>query len=115
MLRDAIEEKGIDCNVHLLFWTPQRIGSVLECYYWLPSDTVQYDRFYIRAGVVLSEERKRVEELLREFAVPELLERMERVKALPNDSTHLKSGVIFDATYEKGVLAIDGKALGLHE
>lgn len=77
LLKEAIAENELDCNVHLKYWTPggdsQTGWSILDGHYWLPNRHVDYARFYIRAGVVPSAIRKEVEVKLGSEALPELI------------------------------------------
>ncbi len=109
LLKNALEETGLELNVHLVFWTPQELGPILSAEYWLPNNNVPYDRFYIRAGVVKSEDRKVAQTLMEDVIIPDLVRRIQTIKSLPEDSSKLKSGWFFDANFVDGVLKINGK------
>src|SRR5688500_16704966 len=84
ILKDAIEESGIDCNIDLNYWSPYDIHvgeTILECHYWLPNENVDYDRFYVRAGTVKSENRKVAQELLKEKVIPKFIDWISKIKS----------------------------------
>lgn len=103
LLKDAVEAAEIDCNIILHYWTPQPVpggDTILQCFYWLPNANVDYDRFYIRAGVVKSEKRKAAQDLLIEKVIPRFIEWMLKIKSLPPDSAKLKPNLYFNAVFE---------------
>ena len=106
MLKEAIDGGGLDCNVHLVYWTPQLLGSIVEAHYWLPNENVDYDRFYIRAGVVRAEERAESKAWLSEVAIPELIRRMTFIMQLPTGSNQREAGLFFDALRVNGQFVI---------
>ena len=76
MLKDAIEDAKIDSTFHLVYWTPQKYDetyNILECEFWPADKNIEYNRFYIRAGVVKSQDRKLAETLLKSDAIPRLI------------------------------------------
>jgi len=81
ILKDEIISREIECNVHLIYWTPQRNNqtdcSIIEAEYWLPNRNVDDGMFYIRTGVVPSSERKKVEISLINELLPKLIDWME--------------------------------------
>ena len=91
MLKDALEKNKVDCNMHLVYCTPQQHDekyNVIECHYWLANQNVDYDRFYIRAGVVKSEKRKLAETLLINEVLPKLIDFIKnKIKLSPNSTT----------------------------
>ena len=103
-LKAAIEESGIDCNVDLTYWTPQRnaegIDTVLTCEYWLANRHVSYNRFYIRVGTVKSENRKQVELALLAQAIPELIKFILKKVSQPANSTDLEKKSYFQAVFD---------------
>lgn len=103
MLKDAIDETGLDCNIDLIYWMPQKISvgeTILECFYWLPNENIDYDRFYIRAGTVKSENRKAARELLKEKVIPRFIDWLTKIKSLPSNSTKLKHNMYFNAVFK---------------
>ena len=103
MLKNALEETGIDCNIDINYWNPYRIPigeTILECFYWLPNENVDYDRFYVRAGTVKSEDRKVAQDLLREKVIPKFLDWFVKIKSLPKNSTKLKHNLYFNAVFK---------------
>ena len=102
ILKDAIEAAGIDCNINLHYWNPYKIPvgeTILECFYWLPNENVDYDRFYVRAGTVQSENRKIAQELLKIKAIPKFIDWIIKIKSLPANSTSLKHNSYFNAVF----------------
>ena len=109
ILKDAIDAAGIDCNIHLIYWNPYRIPvgeTILQCLYWLPNENVDYDRFYIRAGTVQSENRKIAQELLKEEAIPKFIDWVMKIKSLPENSTSLKHNSYFNAVFKDNAVKI---------
>ena len=109
MLKDAIEETGIDCNIDLHYWNPNRIPvgeTILECFYWLPNENIDYDRFYVRAGTVKSKNRKIAQELLKEKVIPNFIEWIKKIKSLPVNSTKLKHNMYFNAVFKNNEVKI---------
>ncbi|WP_018343626.1 hypothetical protein [Cytophaga aurantiaca] len=109
VLEDAIISNNLDCNVHLIYWTPQRDNktdcSLIEAEYWLSNQNVDYARFYIRTGVVPSSDRKKAETLFTEHVLPNLIDWMKHKITLPNNSS-ISSGM-FCAFYKNGNLVIE--------
>ena len=110
MLQNALTARGIDCNVHLVY-SPSRPDpvagyNVLECFYWLPNRNVEYDRFYIRIGTVLSVDGKAVLSAMQTLVIPALLDWIDKIKKLPADSTLLKKDMRFAASFCQGIVGI---------
>ncbi|HEX7870720.1 MAG TPA: hypothetical protein VF455_11475 [Chryseobacterium sp.] len=102
ILKDAIDDAKIETTVHLKYWTPQiheEKYNILECEFWPTSINVNYDRFYIRAGVVKSKDRKLVEDYLKSEVIPKLILFMKSKISLPDNSTKLKQGSYFKAVF----------------
>ena len=116
----AIERKyyhffeNFDCNINLVFWTPQIIGSVLSAEYWFANENVPYERFYIRTGVVKSELRAEVKGMMSELIIPALICQMEKIIKESRNSTKLKQGQFFEANFENGTLIINGAEVHAH-
>lgn len=109
MLKDAVDATGLDLNIDLKYWNPYRIPigeTILECFYWLPNENVDYDRFYIRAGTVKSENRKTAEILLKEKGIPTFIDWIVKIKSLPLDSTKLKHNLYFNAVFKANEINI---------
>lgn len=90
VLKNALEIANVDCNIQLQYWTPQRRDenyNILECEFWPANENVDYDRFYIRAGVVKSEKRKLAETLLINEGIPKLVELIKNKISLTSNST----------------------------
>lgn len=108
MLKDEIIARGIDCKVHLIYWTPQRNNqtdcSIIEASYWLPNQNVDYTRFYIRSGVVPSRERKKVETIFVHEILPKLINWMENQVKTPIEATNRPG--MFCAFYKEGKLIL---------
>lgn len=103
MLKDAIDETGLDCNIDLHYWMTEKIPigeTILQCFYWLPNENIDYDRFYVRAGTVNSENRKMAQELLKEKVIPRFIDWLTKIKSLPLDSTKLKHNMYFNAVFK---------------
>lgn len=110
MLKNAIENSNIDCNIHLIYWTPKQHDdsyNILECEYWLPNKNVDYDRFYIRAGVVKSEDRKKVEILMKNEVIPVLIEFIQKKKSEPINSTVKSQPSYFKAVFVGNKIVIN--------
>lgn len=100
ILKDAIDMAKIDTTIHLKYWTPQlhdETYNILECHFWPTSVNVNYDRFYIRAGVVKSQDRKIAEDYLRMQIIPKIIIFMKSKISLLNNSTKLKQDSYFKA------------------
>lgn len=109
MLKDEIIARGVDCNVHLIYWTPQRNNqtnySIIEAEYWLPNQNVDHTRFYIRSGVVPSIDRKKAETILVNEILPKLIDWMENQIKTPIESTNRPG--MFCAFYKEGELILN--------
>ena len=102
MLKDAIDNSKIDCNIDLNYWTPQQFDetyNILECEFWGANSNVDYDRFFIRAGVVKSEDRKLAETLLRNEVIPKLIEFISSKVSQAFNSTLLSRQTYFKAVF----------------
>ncbi len=109
ILKNAVEAAGIDCNIDLNYWNPYRIPvgeTILECFYWLPNENVDYDRFYVRAGTVQSENRKIAQELLKEKVIPQFIDWGIKIKLLPANSTLLKHNSYFNAVFKNNAVKL---------
>lgn len=111
ILKNAIIEKGLDCYVNLVYWTPQHQlsrkndCSIIEAEYWEPNHNVDYFRFYIRTGVVPSVERKKVELIFINNVLPKLINWMTmKTNQLP---IARQNQGMFCAYYRNGQLEIN--------
>jgi hypothetical protein len=109
-LKIPLELENIDCNIHLVYWTPQLKGNsynILECEFWPSNEHVNYDRFYIRAGVVKSIDRKCAEDLLKKEVIPNLIGFIKYKLNQPVNSTkYLKLGY-FVASFCEGKVTMN--------
>lgn len=90
-IQNALMERRIDVPVYLTFFTPQHFNPadtpVFESEYVPVSVGGKENRFHVRIGVVISEQRKQVEELfVREMLVP-FLDFVEYQLSKPQNST----------------------------
>lgn len=109
-LKDAIDNAKIDSSIHLKYWTPQlhnETYNILECEFWPASINVNYDRFYIRIGVVKSKDRKIAEDYLKMEVIPKLILFMKNKISLPDNSTKLKKGSYFKAVFAENKILIN--------
>lgn len=108
VLEKALIEAGLDCYVQLVYWTPKQDHkthcSIIEAHYWYPNNNVPYYRFYIRAGVVPSNERENVEALLSNEVLPKLIQWMQR--RVNEDLNSTKRSTYFSASYINGRLVM---------
>lgn len=108
ILKDAIDNAEIKSTIHLIYRTPQMNGetyNILECIFWPANKSFDYDRFYIRAGVVKSKDRKLAEDYLKINVIPKLIAFMKNKISLPENSTELKQDSRFLAIF------VDNKVL----
>src|SRR5262249_16181435 len=108
-LSRALANAGIDCHIDLHYWCPQGGGSILEGMYWLPNENVSYPRVYVRAGVVSSGAYKAARQALVASAVPEFVNWLRGILALPKNSPALYSSPYFNATFSDKGLTIANK------
>jgi hypothetical protein len=109
ILKDAIDNAGIDYNIHLIYWQTYSIPvgeTIFECHYLLPNENVDYDRLYIQAGTVKSEDRKNAETLLKEKVIPKFIDWVSKIQSLPDLSTKLKNKLYFNAIFKDNEVAI---------
>ncbi|GAB3533044.1 hypothetical protein GCM10027443_17740 [Pontibacter brevis] len=108
-LKDAITSRGLDCNVVLVYRTPgggnTEDCSLIDAEYWVPNQNVDEYRFYIRAGVVPSTERKKVEAILLDEVLSRLVDWMASELNQPPKSTKLPGK--FRASYRNGELVLN--------
>lgn len=109
VLKDAIIANDIACNVHLVYWKPKQNEafdySLIDAWYWEPNQNVDDYRFYIRSGQVFSSERKKIEVILKDEVVPQLIGWMKSKTEQPANST-TNTGR-FCAFYKDGRLVIE--------
>lgn len=105
-LAKALSDAGIDCHLDLVYWTPQSGGSILEGQYWLPNENVAYPRVYVRAGAVPSASRLSATEALLASALPQFVNWLQGIIALPDTSPALHGTLYFNATYTDQGLAV---------
>ena len=106
LLETALAESGIEVATHLVYWTPQGGGSVLEAFYWLPNERVPHRRLYVRAGSVPVRERPIALEQLRSHALPELVRWLLGLHAQPDDSPALLAKPHFNASFAAGRVSV---------
>jgi len=91
ILQNEITARGLDCNVHLIYRTPQGDNQtdwlLFEAEYWMPNQHVDHCRFYIRTGVVPTSQRKKVVDILNNEVLPKLVDWMEIQICKPQNST----------------------------
>ena len=95
----VISAEGIKIDTTLIYWVPEIIGSILQAYYWIPNENVDYPRIYVRAGVVENQHRKPAFELLEKKVLPSFIEWLKAIMSLQFNSTLLSEELFFDATY----------------
>jgi len=107
-LEKALSEARIDCHVDLVYWLPQSGGSILEGNYWLANENVPHPRLYVRAGTVPSGLRAAASEALTESALPQFIDWLRGIIALPDKSPRLHETLYFNAAYtERGLVVTD--------
>lgn len=111
LLKEAIDNSGLDCHVDLVYWTPQQnkedIYSLITCEYWLANRHVDHNRFYIRAGVVKSEHRKLAEQLITSEVLPKLIEYMCNNHLQTANSTSLEKKSYFEGVFKNNKVMIN--------
>jgi hypothetical protein len=108
LLKDAVENAQIDSTIHLVYWTPQKHDetyNILECEFWPANKNFDYYRFYVRAGVVKSKDRKLVETLLKNEVIPKLITFMKNKVSQSDNSTGIEQSSYFKAVF------VDNKVL----
>lgn len=109
-LIDPLETIGFNGFIHLIYWIPQLDNithcSLIQAWYWLANPNVDYNRFYIRTGVVQSHRRKDLEMIAKEQVIPQLVDWMLEVDRLPDNAT-FKEGRTFMASYINNELKIN--------
>lgn len=104
-LAKVLSDASIDGHVDLVYWVPQRSGSILEAQYWLPNENIPYSRVYVRAGAVPTALHSAACDSLTNLALPQFGEWLRGVLALPDDSPVLQMTPYFNAAYtEKGLV-----------
>ena len=58
LLQNAVSAASLTIPIHLIYWTPQIDGSVLQALFWPPSENCAHSRLYVRAGSLPSEVRR---------------------------------------------------------
>jgi hypothetical protein len=106
MLVGALESRGIESTIHLVYWKPQSGGSVLEAHYWMPNARISNRRVYIRAGCISSSERKAAQEQLSMIALPSFVNWLHHLNSLPDSSSLLVQSPYFEATFVDGQLKV---------
>lgn len=104
-LAKVLSDARIDCHVDLVYWLPQCGRSILEAQYWLPNENVPYSRVYVRAGVVPTALRSAARDSLTKLALPQFVEWLREILALPDESPVLQMTPYFNVAYtEKGLV-----------
>ncbi len=115
MLKEAFDMHGIDCSIDLVYWTPKNFAdryNILECEFWPANHRVNYDRFFIRAGVVKAQDRKLAETLLKDDVIPMLLQFMKNKLSQDSNSTRFAKGTYFLAVFTENKVIINPKQGG---
>ena len=108
-LEEAINEANIETDLHLIYCGPPSKMPLFAVEFWLPNQNVEYDRFYIRSGVVESGNRKTVEGIVNSKVIPSFIDWALDIISLPINSTKRVHGARFIAEYIDGDLWINGK------
>ncbi len=82
-----INEGKIETSIHLIFRTPQIIGSIFEAYFWPSNQNFDNDRFYIRAGPVGEDKVILARKQLIEIVLPEFAKWAKEIIESPENST----------------------------
>lgn len=106
LLKQALEDAGVECHVDLDYWIPQGGGSIFEAEYWLPNENVPYPRVYIRAGVVPTDSYESAMNAMVSTVLPAFIQWIRRILALPEQSPELHLKPYFNATYTETGLNI---------
>jgi hypothetical protein len=85
LLKEVLEDVKIDIDVLLKYWTPNYFYDgypIFSCELWPPNPRVKFERYYIEVCPVKSEDKKLVEELLKQYVLPEFITWLKRIVAL---------------------------------
>lgn len=103
-LDDLFKCTGITIHTDLVYWLPQKIGSILEVYYWLPNNNVPYSRLYVRAGALPKDNIQEARIIMYEEVLPKLGNWLEDIQKLDNHSFYGgKSLPYFNAVYKNNM------------
>lgn len=82
-LEEAIQNAGIGLDIHLKHSDGKRF---FDAYFWPRGANASYERLYIVAGAVSSDQAKVARTFVEEAVVPELVLWITDILALPSDS-----------------------------
>ncbi|MBF9255759.1 hypothetical protein I2I11_20845 [Pontibacter sp. 172403-2] len=109
LLKEVLEDLQVDNEVLLKYWTPNHFHDgypIFSCELWLPNQRVNYERYYIQVCPVKSEDKKIVEDLLKQKVLPEFITWLRKIVALPDNSTHFNQGIYFKAFFNNNQVAL---------
>ena len=100
-LKKILDDNNIQIHIDLnyCFAFSTELCSIFEALYWLPNENIPYDRVYIRAGALPKENIFIAREKLEKKVLPEFVIWIKNILSLPYNSTLLKHGLRFHATF----------------
>lgn len=109
LLQEVLANAAVDIDVLLKYWIPnsfQKGYPIFRCELWPPNASVNYERYYIEVCPVKSEDKTRVEELLKQQVLPEFTTWLKRLVTLPANSTYLGQKHYFKAVFQNDQVAL---------
>lgn len=100
-LNDLLQCTGITIHTDLVYWLPQKIGSILEVHYWLPNNNVPYSRLYVRAGALPKDNIQEARIIMCDEVIPKFSNWLKHIQKIDSYSFYVgKSLPYFDAVYK---------------
>lgn len=107
-LNDLLISNGITIYTDLIYWMPQKIGSIFEVHYWLPNNNVPYTRLYVRAGALPISDIKTAQIKMSDEVLPKFSSWLEEIRKHYAQSSHLfKESPYFEAVYKDNEIKIN--------
>ena len=105
-LRELLTDNDIITNIDLVYWLPQKIGSVLEAHFWLPNKNIPYNRVYVRAGALLKSDAKIAREQLISVVFPAFVEWIKACESSLNNSALMQKSYFNAIFSDKNILIV---------
>ncbi|PSR54084.1 hypothetical protein AHMF7605_11405 [Adhaeribacter arboris] len=113
LLQEALRDFPFDINVLLKYRIPNHFDDkfpIFSCELWPPNPRVDQERYYIVISPIKPEDKKRVEELVKQKVLPEFLTWLKRRVALPDNSTYRDQRHYFKAIFSNDQVALSSSS-----
>ena len=106
LLKEALAEAKTDIDTHLRY-IPREYEGIFLARFWIPNERIPYNRLYITASSVPSEQHKNAFEEFKSKAIPAFIDWLTSTLAMPENSPALCNEPFFKVEWKEEKMEID--------